>query len=257
MLAYRIWVGGDAWEWWGHGANRFVTPVMPLVFVATGLLLAHPRRRALAAARPRLARALLAAALFALPLVALEMQGGPGGVLVRDTFHATGLHVRDDEAEVRYALALRSITRSHATIAVTWAGAVPYFSGRRAIDLLGRSDRDVARTPPHASSAAELRPGHDKYDLGSSITEIEPDVVAHCFMDVCAHVLEPAYDAVPHPLPSDCRRVQPDAPCPPRLAERPLGRAGPRRVVRAPGYGKPMTLTGVRRIDPVPSPSLP
>ena len=32
QVAYSIYVGGDAWEWWG-GSNRFISIVMPLFFV--------------------------------------------------------------------------------------------------------------------------------------------------------------------------------------------------------------------------------
>jgi hypothetical protein len=32
QAAYSIYVGGDAWEWWG-GANRYVSPVMPAFFI--------------------------------------------------------------------------------------------------------------------------------------------------------------------------------------------------------------------------------
>ncbi|HST06418.1 MAG TPA: hypothetical protein VLQ48_17025 [Chloroflexia bacterium] len=32
QVAYSVYVGGDAWEWWG-GSNRFVSIVMPLFFV--------------------------------------------------------------------------------------------------------------------------------------------------------------------------------------------------------------------------------
>jgi len=32
LSAYSIYVGGDAWEWW-HSSTRFITPVMPLVFI--------------------------------------------------------------------------------------------------------------------------------------------------------------------------------------------------------------------------------
>ena len=32
QLAYSVWVGGDAWEWWG-GSNRYVSIAMPLFFI--------------------------------------------------------------------------------------------------------------------------------------------------------------------------------------------------------------------------------
>lgn len=35
FIAYSIWVGGDAWDWW-HGGNRFMVSIMPLLFVMIG-----------------------------------------------------------------------------------------------------------------------------------------------------------------------------------------------------------------------------
>jgi len=82
----------------------------------------------------------------------------------------------DDAWTTRYGLALRAATRDDATIAVTWAGAIPYFSHRNTIDLLGKSDRAVARAPRQASAGFD--PGHDKWDYDYSIGRLRPDVVA-------------------------------------------------------------------------------
>ena len=75
-----------------------------------------------------------------------------------------------------YGLALRSATADDATIAVTWAGAIPYFSDRQAIDLLGKSDRVIAMRIPQ--STVGFTPGHDKWDYAYSIGQLRPDVVA-------------------------------------------------------------------------------
>jgi len=85
-------------------------------------------------------------------------------------------YVDDDEWTTRYALALRSATAEDASIAVSWAGAIPYFSHRTAVDLLGKSDRVVARLSRQPSVGFE--PGHDKWDYAYSIGQLEPDVVA-------------------------------------------------------------------------------
>ena len=82
----------------------------------------------------------------------------------------------DDAWATRYGLALRSATAADATIGVTWAGAIPYFSHRPTVDLLGKSDRVVARRPRQASVGFE--PGHDKWDYQYSVGEMRPDLVA-------------------------------------------------------------------------------
>ena len=85
-------------------------------------------------------------------------------------------YVDDDEWTTRYALALQSATAEDASIAVAWAGAIPYFSHRTAVDLLGKSDRVVARRA--RQPGVDFEPGHDKWDYSYSIGQLEPDVVA-------------------------------------------------------------------------------
>jgi arabinofuranosyltransferase len=82
----------------------------------------------------------------------------------------------DDEWATRYGLALRAATADDASIAVTWAGAIPYFSHRPVIDLLGKSDRHIAMSARQPSAGFE--PGHDKWDYAYSIGQLRPDVVA-------------------------------------------------------------------------------
>jgi len=83
-----------------------------------------------------------------------------------------GDHVRDDELMTRVAVDLQSCMRPEASIAVTWAGSLPYFSHRPAIDLLGKSDPVIARSPGHG-----FVPGHDKWDYEYSIGRLRPDVI--------------------------------------------------------------------------------
>jgi hypothetical protein len=85
-------------------------------------------------------------------------------------------YAADDAWTTRYGLALRAATKEDATIAVTWAGEIPYFSHRTAIDLLGKSDRVVATAPRQSSVGFE--PGHDKWNYDYSVGELRPDVVA-------------------------------------------------------------------------------
>jgi hypothetical protein len=85
-------------------------------------------------------------------------------------------YVEDDAWATRYGLALRAATADDATIAVTWAGAIPYFSHRPTIDLLGKSDRVIATR--ERQPTIDFVPGHDKWDYDYSIGQLRPDVVA-------------------------------------------------------------------------------
>jgi len=80
--------------------------------------------------------------------------------------------VMDGEAS-RLGLLLARVTAPDATIAYVWAGAAPYFAGRRAVDLLGKNDPTIARTRP----AGPFVPGHDRWSLAYSIGVLRPDLV--------------------------------------------------------------------------------
>jgi len=165
-VAYQAWVGGDAWRYW-----RIMTPYVPLV--AAGALagaLAILRGRARGAAEP-VALAVTAAALaladwsFAPELLGTEPPTGA----------ASSLH------EIRVAVALSRVLTPEATVGVYLAGTVPYYTGARAIDFLGKSDPVIARLPvrPYVDErGVKSAPGHNKYDLGYSIVKLQPDYVA-------------------------------------------------------------------------------
>lgn len=77
---------------------------------------------------------------------------------------------------------LKEITDTNATVAVLWAGSIPYYSERQSIDLLGKSDRFIARAPtppiPAGFWNSEFYPGHNKYDLQYSVGTLRPDIVS-------------------------------------------------------------------------------
>lgn len=86
---------------------------------------------------------------------------------------------------VKMALAVKTFTDQQATIAVFAAGAIPYFSKRPAIDLLGKCDAKIAHEPAriHAgdpeykSEFTGFHPGHMKRDYAYSIGELKPDLL--------------------------------------------------------------------------------
>ena len=82
-------------------------------------------------------------------------------------------HVRDDALMTRLGLFVRQGTEPQARVAMAWAGALPYFSDRPAVDLLGKNDPVIARMKP----VAPFLPGHNKWDLGHSVGQLRPDLV--------------------------------------------------------------------------------
>jgi hypothetical protein len=89
---------------------------------------------------------------------------------------------RDNKENINTAIVLSRLTTSSATVGVYWAGAIPYFTGRRAIDFLGKCDKYIAHLPPDVSgkvswSGMSSVPGHNKYDLNYSVKVLEPTYV--------------------------------------------------------------------------------
>ncbi len=87
----------------------------------------------------------------------------------------------ENREKIEQALSLRKATMPDAKLAVVWAGIVPYFSERPAVDLLGKSDRTIAhelmKRTPGADLLTEFYPGHMKWDYSRSIGQLKPDVI--------------------------------------------------------------------------------
>lgn len=106
----------------------------------------------------------------AIAVVMLVWLSGPG---LAHWALTRGVHVHDDAVMTRIGIRVREATDPHASIAVTWAGAIPYFAHRHAIDLFGMSDRKIA----HEHGRGAFFPGHNKWDIGYSIGALRPDVI--------------------------------------------------------------------------------
>ena len=91
----------------------------------------------------------------------------------------------DNEAarkHVDQAIAINAVTDENASIGVFWAGTLPYYVDRVALDFLGKSDPYIANLPPDLSGkiawdGMNSVPGHNKYDLNYSIKELLPTYV--------------------------------------------------------------------------------
>jgi arabinofuranosyltransferase len=157
-LVYQLWIGGDPWPYW-----RFLTPAIPaLLVLCVGMLMSVAPRRAWA----------YCAVVFALFLADRPF-------LPEMLLFARPFQVMENESNVNMAVAIDELTTPEASVGGCWSGAIPYYTGRRAVDFLGKSDAHIARLPPDLSGSvswAGMRsvPGHNKYDLAYSIQGLRP-----------------------------------------------------------------------------------
>ena len=195
-LFYSVWVGGDFVEAVG-GSNRFISIVMPLFFVMLACAL-----DACASFVVRnfsdftfIARPGAAGILAVLTLITLVSADLP----VRNEAHGFGFNdvsslpcasllllnpptgVPMNRLLVDLALAVRKVTDKDARIMVAGAGVAPYFADRFSIEILGKTDRTVAREnwKPMGGGARwqSFLPGHFKWDYYHSIVEMKPDLI--------------------------------------------------------------------------------
>jgi len=169
-IAYNTWVGGD---WLRSYESRFVAPTLPLL-----LILAVAGARALVdrALPRRLAETPARHALLLLAAVGLAWQSSPRHAN-RDWLDpsATPMYRNANERNARYGFYLRDHSAPDTTIAVYWGGVPPYFSERFSIDVLGKSDRHIAKQPV----ARFTQPGHSKQDWDYVLDVRKPDVFLH------------------------------------------------------------------------------
>jgi hypothetical protein len=187
LVCYQVWAGGDISSYW-----RLLSPVMPIMLVlgTHEILMALQylsetrgfRRHFLS--NPSFLRryilGVLACALVLGMLWSINSRYLPEIAMVRD-FN----NVRTNEERVNIALTIERFTTPDAEVGVFDAGAIPYYTGRPAIDFLGKADPRISRLAPDPSGLPKMRffegriynPGHNKYDLEYSIKELRPTYV--------------------------------------------------------------------------------
>ncbi|MFH1877180.1 MAG: hypothetical protein ABH883_00025 [Candidatus Omnitrophota bacterium] len=176
---YSIYAGGDAWEWWGNLANRYLCVVMPLFFILMVSAVDYVAGRIIKSGKIRVsAFAENSVKAFITGLLLIQIHGGSLSAGFRDLLDFTGAHVEDDKNMVRLGLMLKGLTYPDARIAVVWGGAIPYFSERAAVDILGYNDTYIARGKARVREYGDIYPGHNKYDYVYSIGKLRPDVIA-------------------------------------------------------------------------------
>jgi hypothetical protein len=186
QVLYNIYVGGDAWEWYG-GANRYIAIAIPMFFIMLWCVLATIYRwlveaaRALGDSDPR----------FRLKPTAAGVGLGFAAVILLVTYNYTygtdalkewlllhpSMFADENRNKVEDAKLLEALTTPQATITIAAAGIVPYFADRTFIDLLGKNDTVIGRSQMKGDQVPEFLPGHMKWDYGYSIGQLKPDVV--------------------------------------------------------------------------------
>ena len=185
QIAYSVYVGGDAWEHKG-GANRFIALAMPLFFLLF-VQVADKIRSTLVSKKisswgklisHSVLGAFIFASLFSFNVINENDAFAKWSTLKRPIF------VAGTQRYVTLGLLIKEITDKDARIAVVTAGNIIYFAERFGIDMLGKSDKVIARSQPHQNNGSFdnvdeiFRPGHNKWDYQHSITELHPDIVA-------------------------------------------------------------------------------
>jgi len=230
QAVYMVMVGGDSYDL--TFSDRYLAPVVPLLFVLAVLGAAEIGRLARRSGRPLfvVGVAVLVASLLTawawLPVSLLQQPAvstwhitpwigflsvlgllivlasasswfrarSPlviAGILSTASIVATSgipysswviqnYQFRDLDTFVAFDGSLMALsTPPNATIGVTGAGNVTFFSHRRAVDLLGYSDHTIATSAPHLEFP--FQPGHDKWNYDYSIGKLRPDVVLGLF----------------------------------------------------------------------------
>jgi hypothetical protein len=166
IIAAQIWVGGDAWPYW-----RMLVPGASALIV-----LAVDGAGSLARWLLRSERAGLRAA-GALAGVVVALAAADRAFLPELRLKVPAYMVNLNRATVPAALELARYADPEGSVAVAAAGAVPYYSGLRGVDVLGKSDRHIARLPGDGAYGDTVTPGHNKYDLHYSIEQLRPDAI--------------------------------------------------------------------------------
>jgi arabinofuranosyltransferase len=169
IVACQIWVGGDAWSYW----RMLVPGVMALIVLAVdgavslgSLLVASVVRRKWRSLVLGLGALSMAWALY------LAEQPFMDELQMKVPAYTVSMNAE----RVKEALELSQYAEPQASVAVFAAGVVPYYSGLRGIDALGKSDPHVARLPGRGYGQT-VTPGHNKFDLRYSILKLRPDAI--------------------------------------------------------------------------------
>ena len=176
-IIYQIWVGGDPWAYW-----RMMAPLIPLLFILSISSLFHLSNTYSKFSQVNFWKKYIQ--LLGIPLIGfLAVYIIPNYKFLSEQFFLKpALYTDTFSTYTNMAIATNDILTKNATVAVFGAGTMPYYSNFKAIDMLGKSDKKIARLQPDTSGAISWSgmrsvPGHNKYDLHYSIVELKPTFI--------------------------------------------------------------------------------
>lgn len=185
-VGYQVYVGGDFVVYW-----RMLAQYVPLFYILSLVEIAEITRTRLNSVKRTEnglekrfftpARTRSAVVLAAFLVFAVRFNWVYKGEILLSAYASS---IKSNHHNVKVALALQDITTQEATIGVSWGGSITYFSGRKSIDYLGKSDPYIAKLPPDLTGpypvlGMKTVPGHNKYDLEYSIVKLKPDYTQH------------------------------------------------------------------------------
>lgn len=176
-IGYQVYVGGDAFAHW-----RIMVPTIPfliLLYISSAAGMAE----GLAGLGIHHKTGKVFSGILLLLLVTLGLMSVNAPYFSQMALIETPFQVNDNEANVNVGIALNEVLMEDASVGVFWAGAIPYYAGRTAIDFLGKSDRYIANLKPDLKrprwNGIISVPGHNKYDLNYSIATLMPTYVQY------------------------------------------------------------------------------
>lgn len=171
-ILYQIYAGGDPWPLW-----RMLAASTPALFI---LVVSNGAELITRWTRPAVQKYIVVPFVILFNLAPLAMTDLPflSDISVQGPTSAAIAN----RINTNTALVINDLTSSEASIGVIWAGTLPYYSDRFAVDFLGKSDPIIARLKPDLSGAVSWAgmlsvPGHNKYDLNYSIVELQPTYI--------------------------------------------------------------------------------
>jgi arabinofuranosyltransferase len=183
-IIYEVWTGGDTFLYW-----RFILPSIPLIIIlSTGTLdsvvnqiIERMKKKFSNLTKQGVHPPYVSAIVSSIILILLVVK-----TVSPYWKNMTLLQKIDDQPNnmhnTNVAIAINAVTKPDAKIAVFWAGAIPYYADRFAIDFLGKSDKHIAELYPNIPSKViwfqqTTLPGHNKYDLRYSMETLKPTYI--------------------------------------------------------------------------------